>query len=616
MLAKRWFALGALCLLDGVFSPASVLADSNAFYNLNFVQDLSLNLHLRHKFNGLITFSDNRKLVKPLVESHYFVSLERFLAVTLRLPLIIYGLQRTIPEPGIIARKTFVFCTVRNLRVEQESMFKVVHKMLEGRHDLRILFILNPGKPHQPSMEEIYLFFRWCWRYHFINVALTYQRIIQNDNDNFSTYDELFSYTPFPKISIQNVTDIGVAFKWEAVDVTDVKGYEFRVPVFQDYAYAFLLPNGKIYGIVGKLVAGFIEHCNGTLRVERTPDVNRFNYHNRTLTWPARGIIDIGVHPFTQLIQKSDEAEGIIVMSPTKTCLMVPVLIPRPLNRFMSFVVLNNGVLLVVILPLLMLGWQLLARNCSKGFFLAFVLFSMQPVNENLFRRLSNAYKMVHMAILLSFFILWNNRTGALTRAISLTSTPQQIHTVADFLRSPLRIMVTKAEVEMYFKNELLPKALEPRLLVVNSSTLMQHRNSLNTSYAYCASEGAWNIASFQQSRLNPPLFQLLSQNFCTSSTILHIPMGRNSPFRDAFFRFYMQSRLTGVFERWRAVSFKKAAHAGFIQVIPEDNSFVSMNVQDYMVFIKGYWICIGICVLSLICEIIWKNRVHLRFHW
>lgn len=344
--------------------------------------------------------------------------------------------------------------------------------------------------------------------------------------------------------------------------------------------------------------------------------MNRFNYHNRTLTWPARGIIDIGVHPFTQLIQKSDEAEGTIIMSPTKTCLMVPVLIPRPLDRFVVFVARNNGVLLVVLLPLLMLGWQLLARNCSKGFFLAFVLFSMQPVHENLFRHFANAYKMVHVAILLSFFILWNERTGALTRAISLNSTPQQIRTIADFLRTPLRIMVTEAEVEMYFKTEILPKALQPRLLVVNTSTLIQHRNSLNTSYAYCASDGAWNIASFQQSRLDPPLFQRLSRSFCTSPTIRQLPMGRNSPFADSFFRFYMHTRLTGVYNKWKALSFRKAAHAGFIHVIPENNSFVSMNVQDYMVFIKGYWICIAICVLCLIGEIIWKNRVHLRPHW
>lgn len=294
---------------------------------------------------------------------------------------------------------------------------------------------------------------------------------------------------------------------------------------------------------------------------------------------------------------------------------MVPVLRALPLDRFIAFVFHHNGTLLLAILLLLMLGWHLAARDLYKGFFLALTVFNMQPLSENMFRRFSNTYKMVHVAILFSCFIAWNERTGALTRAIGLDTRPQQIYNLADFLESQLRIMVTEGEVEMYFDKELLPKALKARLLVVNASTVLQHRNSLNTSYAYCASDGAWRVVSFQQSRLDRPRFRRLDPHICTSPTIRQIPMSRNSPFREKLYQFYMNMRINGFYTKWEEESFRKAARAGLVQVFSEVKAFASMNLNDYMILIKSYFICIGICVLCLICEIIWKNRDNLRAH-
>ncbi|EDX07838.1 uncharacterized protein Dsimw501_GD11471 [Drosophila simulans] len=80
-----------------------------------------------------------------------------------------------------------------------------------------------------------------------------------------------------------------------------------------------------------------------------------------------------------------------------------------------------------------------------------------------------------------------------------------EIETAADFLATPLRLMLAETEVEMYFTAGLLPSALKPRLLVVHKSTLLEHLNSLNSGYAYCIIAGQWQVAMMQQRRMYRP---------------------------------------------------------------------------------------------------------------
>lgn len=84
------------------------------------------------------------------------------------------------------------------------------------------------------------------------------------------------------------------------------------------------LPNGQLYGAIGLMLSNYIIHINGRLRVEETPHVNEGNYHSHTLMLASRGVIDIGVHGYSQMTLRSEQAEGGLPTSITKTCLMVP----------------------------------------------------------------------------------------------------------------------------------------------------------------------------------------------------------------------------------------------------------------------------------------------------
>ncbi|ALC46293.1 maker190, partial [Drosophila busckii] len=86
-----------------------------------------------------------------------------------------------------------------------------------------------PLKSCVMSKDELVHFFELCWRRKFVNVLITFKRQLA---------DELYSYTPFPKLQLLNVTNLGVNYKWQPLDVSDVRGFEFRIPANQ------LLPLG------------------------------------------------------------------------------------------------------------------------------------------------------------------------------------------------------------------------------------------------------------------------------------------------------------------------------------------------------------------------------------
>jgi len=60
-----------------------------------------------------------------------------------------------------------------------------------------------------------------------------YLRSLDNSSWKFSKggRNEIYSYTPFPNLTIRNITETG----YQPVDIMmNLTGYKFRVPVFQD----------------------------------------------------------------------------------------------------------------------------------------------------------------------------------------------------------------------------------------------------------------------------------------------------------------------------------------------------------------------------------------------
>lgn len=280
--------------------------------------------------------------------------------------------------------------------------------------------------------------------------------------------------------------------------------------------------------------------------------MNRDNFHLDTLLAASRREIDIGVHPFSALNLNSNRTDGVFLFSKTQTCLMVPWNRKPQLEMFIEN---SNEVnkccffFLVIFLPLL---WQLTARKGLKGFYLVFVVYFLQPLEAIVFRRFPRAYKIVHLGLLMGVFLLRNMRSADLSASFSVQQLVPQIVTIKDFMETPLRIMVTKEQAEKYFDSNLLPAVLHERLFFVSWRTLIDHRDGLNTSYAYLATTTFANQLELKQQNMQQPLLRFV-RNFetCTPHFFIGVPVQWNSPFKKSFFNFYLRSLRSGLQKRW-----------------------------------------------------------------
>lgn len=263
-------------------------------------------------------------------------------------------------------------------------------------------------------------------------------------------------------------------------------------------------------------------------------------------------------------------------------------------------------VFLVIFLPLL---WQLTARKGLKGFYLVFVVYYLQPLEAIVFRRFPRAYKIVHLGLLMGVFLLRNMRSADLSASFSVQQLGPQIVTIKDFMETPLRIMVTKQQAENYFERNLLPAVLRERLFFVSWRTLIDHRDALNTSYAYLATTSGANILKLKQENMQQPLLRLVRNiETCTPQFFIGVPVQWNSPFKESFFNFYLRSLRSGLQKRWKDNSWRQV----LIVNVPRNSRplVASLSLRDFEFFLWAIAKLLGICTLILFIEILWKRIV------
>ncbi|KAH8316619.1 hypothetical protein KR067_011783, partial [Drosophila pandora] len=604
MLVGLYFVLG-LWIISGVsaWPMPPVLGDNR---ESQFLHNLTRQMASRNKVDSLALFGVNREMQRS---RHILVqSLEECLSKAFQMPIVVWGLRRNVTLRRILGERTLVCVSISSVSAKEEPIFDVLTDGLFGLHHVPILFIYKRLKSQPPTGDQLRNLFSWCWRQKFINVFVTYQQIrftnLTGDR-NVSWENYLYTYTAFPEVTVRNLTQTG----YRHTDIMmDFRGYEFRVPVFQDPPNAFRLPNGRLSGTFGLMFAAYVHHRMGRYRLESTVDVDRYNYHENLMLAASRGQIEIGVHPYSSMQPGAERMAGYFPLVSTNTCVLVPWQHEPPPGRLIRYVVRVNGTFLLVLLLAMTLAWQLARGEGLRGIQLSLVTFFLQPISDIDFRRLAEPYKFIHVAALLGSFVLWTMRTANLSSVFTSQFPGYQIDSVEDFLATPLRLMLTKSEVEMYFTAGNLPAGLRPRLQLVNRSTLLEHLDKLNASYAYCTTTEHWSVVQMQQERLKSPRFRLAS-GICTGTHILRYPMQWNSPFQRNFFRFSSHAKQFGLWQYWRSKGQRDASQMGLVVKMMDDHiPFHVLNLKDFELLLKIYLLSMTGCFLCLVGEMAWMR--------
>nr|XP_017032874.1 uncharacterized protein LOC108082089 [Drosophila kikkawai] len=508
-------------------------------------------------------------------------SLEQSLTEEFQMPIVTWGLRRNISLRHLLGYNTLVYVSISSVLASEEPIFDVLTDGLAGQHYVSMLFIYKRlGDQPPTTIIKIGKFVSVQW------------------------HNELITYTPFPELTLLNLTKTG----YQHLDILmDLRGYEFKVPIFQDPPVVFQLPNGEISGVLGYMLHAYVRHRRGRLRLEPVAGVDRYNYPEHLMLAAARGEIEMGVHPYSPMQLGSSQTAGSFPLAATNTCVLVPWIRESPSARFMRHAIRVNGCFFLILLLVTTLAWQLVRTEGRRGIQLTLVAFFQQSLPGGQFQRLRDPYKFIHVAVLLASFVLWSLRTGNLSSVFTSQLPGPQIETAKDFLATPLRLMLTESEMQMYFTTGLLPSSLKPRLLVVNRTTLREHLENLNTSYAYCTTVEHWTVVQLQQRRMNRPYFRVASK-LCTAYQVLRFPMQWNSPFERNLYKFSTHSRQFGFWNHWISRSNQEAIRIGLVVQLTDDyKPFISLTLKDFESLTKLYILLLLGSFICLLVELFWN---------
>ncbi|XP_017072586.1 uncharacterized protein LOC108108879 [Drosophila eugracilis] len=547
-----------------------------------FLHNLTIQMFAKNRIETLAAYGINTELQELRVAK----SIEQSLMEEFQVPIVVWGLRRNISLRHLLGYKTLICVSISSVRTEEEPIFDVLNDGLVGLHYVPMLFIYKRSQNTPPTRKMLKVFFAWCWQHRFTNVYLTFRYfLLSNSSDKDSGYwrNDLYSYTPFPKLTLRNLTETG----YDPVDIMmDLRGYQFRVPVFQDPPNVFQHSKGYLSGALGLLFTAYVHHRRGRLILEPVDNVDRYNYQEDLMLAATRGEIEIGVHPFSSMQMNSSLVAGSFQVGTTNTCVLVPWQREPPPTRLIRISACINGPFFVIVLLVMTVSWQRVTGHWRRGIHLTLVTFFQQSLPDRYFRRLEESYKCIHIALLFGSFVMWVMRTANLSSVFTSQMLGAQIETAEDFLDSPLRLMLTEMEVEMYFTAGRLPSSLKPRLLVVNRTMLVEHLDSLNTSYAYCTTAEHWSVVMLQQRRMFWPRFRVASK-LCTTNQLLRFPVQRNSPFERNFYRFAIHSQQFGFWAHWMHRGLREAIAMGLVKELTDDyQPFKSLTLKDFEILI------------------------------
>lgn len=212
-------------------------------YDLDFIFKFTRYLHRIHQFNTFVTFSEKRQYSK---EKYLLVrSLEQALMEEFEIPVVVWGSNSKVQLRYRIGLNNLIFVYLSRVN---DPILKVVSHTLRGIHYMPMIFIYKTRTIEPPKLEEINKFFEWCWHENMLNVALTFQKIETSwsyltNSVILHTKNEVFNYTPFPKMMVYNVTDQVYENKGNFIkdNIKDLHGYQFQTPMFMDTPNVFLV---------------------------------------------------------------------------------------------------------------------------------------------------------------------------------------------------------------------------------------------------------------------------------------------------------------------------------------------------------------------------------------
>lgn len=183
-------------------------------------------------------------------------------------------------------------------------------------------------------------------------------------------------------------------------------------------------------------------------------------------------------------------------------------------------------------------------------------------------------------------FIFSNYYNTLLASFLATTLFGKQINTLHELFETGLKVMVRFNDSES-LKEFGIPDYFRERLLVKSGNIVAEHRDQLNSSYAYVVSSDRWFFHEMQQEKMK--VHRLRYSEVCYGQYLLTFPLWYDSMFLEPLNYFLINSEATGLINHW-----SKKTSRDFQRITKMNVSYIEPEAMPMdFVFFTYAWLCI-----------------------
>lgn len=393
---------------------------------------------------------------------------------------------------------------------------------------------------------------KFCLQNSMLNAALYFA--------DFEKTRTLFGFDAYPNYALKTQLFGKEFFEIYPDKTIDLKGYPLRTQPDLSEPNTILYydreGHARFAGYAWNMVEQYSRKHNASLQFSFTPELGKVLNNVQVMDLARKNLIDISasVQP-TTLGHYQNYHEFVYPVHINSWCTMMPFQRHMEVREFYAWILPG---LTVILLTMLWLGRELL-----KG-------------------RWQRHQRLLGIGWFVLAGLMASNIQGRLLTLFILPPGKGIIQSFAELQDSKTRILIYRNEYNMV-NFDLRTKYASAFYLTESVHELIDHRNSLNTSFGYAVSKTKWLLYAEQQSHSSSQLFYY-AENLCFYECIpfaLVIP--DNSPHREPLHRYILQIVESGLYNHWVSKSFYYMVQAGRLHIrdLGETRQSHTLTTQD-----------------------------------
>ncbi|CAD7076990.1 unnamed protein product [Hermetia illucens] len=471
------------------------------------------------------------------------VELLQLASVTIQKPRISISTTGCGPLRPHVNKNLISFVIIAN--EDMNDILETVKIALRGLHEARLIFVLIS----EITSELIQKIVSWCWIHRMINVLI----LTENPSNQMLDY-ELFSFNPFPLLTIQKIPNNSPFEVIFPDKVSDLKGFPVRTVQKYDHPRSFKYTNSKgqekIGGYLWKVMTTWISHHNGQLEIV---DRNTSDVFNRTevLEYLQNDQVDMVPHFIS--LDEGVNTTGSNSIFIAKSCVIVPqssqispamyLFLPFHLDVWYVIIFATFYISLVESICVFIVHGKFDPMDTFCNVILGI---TYQASNQKNFKY--RPYLVVHGQLIFLGFILTNLYLALLSSFLTATVYDAQMDTYEDINKSGLKLMI-EGDLINFWLNRRIPLKWKDLLYGTDREAFMENLRALNPEYGYFLTIDKFMVIDFYQKPLKRPLFHLTSIE--PGGSWSGMTVRNDLVFLDSFNNFIIRTFDVGLQEKW-----------------------------------------------------------------